>query len=89
MTFKFQEMAMKSTIGFKMSSNIYATFYICNISIWLCIFTDLNVTADQQFDALLMSNVVPMFPEFRSKLQFDTTTNPEAHLNDIFFFFLV
>ncbi|XP_037549053.1 venom phosphodiesterase 1 [Nematolebias whitei] len=26
---------------------------------------NLNVTADQQFDALLVSNVVPMYPEFR------------------------
>lgn len=28
---------------------------------------DLNVTAEQQYDALLMSNVVPMYPEFKSE----------------------
>ncbi|XP_068566752.1 ectonucleotide pyrophosphatase/phosphodiesterase family member 3-like [Cebidichthys violaceus] len=26
---------------------------------------DLNETVDQQYDALLMSNVVPMYPEFK------------------------
>lgn len=28
---------------------------------------DLNETAEQQYDALLMSNVVPMYPEFKSE----------------------
>lgn len=32
-------------------------------------FADLNETSDQQYDALLMSNVVPMYPEFKSKLE--------------------
>lgn len=33
-----------------------------------CVFADLNATVDHQYDALLMSNVVPMYPEFKSKL---------------------
>lgn len=32
-------------------------------------FADFNATSDQQYDALLMSNVVPMYPEFKSKLE--------------------
>lgn len=37
------------------------------ICVSFCIFVDLNATADQQYDALLLSNVVPMYPEFKSK----------------------
>ncbi len=39
------------------------------------VFADLNATVDQQYDALLMSNVVPMYPEFKSKLLLDITAN--------------
>lgn len=34
----------------------------------MCFLADLNSTADEQFDALLLSNVVPMYPEFKSEL---------------------
>lgn len=41
--------------------------YPLKVLISFCVFADLNTTTDQQYDALLMSNVVPMYPEFKSK----------------------
>lgn len=40
-----------------------------------CVFAGLNATADQEYDALLTSNVVPMYPEFKSKQLVKTTPN--------------
>lgn len=49
-------------------SDVVLPLTIClKVLISFCVFADLNTTADQQYDALLMSNVVPMYPEFKSK----------------------
>lgn len=35
--------------------------------IYFGVFAALKVTGNQQFDALTVSNIVPMYPEFKSK----------------------
>lgn len=46
----------------------------------MCFLADLNSTVDEQFDALLMSNVVPMYPEFKSE-SLDHSKNLTAKLS--------
>lgn len=44
-----------------------------------CVLADLNATANQQYDALLMSNVVPMYREFKRKLLVSFTAVTVLH----------
>lgn len=48
-----------------LGDDVVGKLLLCFLSV-----LDLNVTAEQQYDALLMSNVAPMYPEFKSESRF-------------------
>lgn len=44
-----------------------SSFIFIQITLFAVVFPDLNESADGQYDALTMSNVVPMYHQFKSK----------------------
>lgn len=56
------------------------------MTVYCCVFADLNEQGDQKYDALLMSNVVPMYPEFKSKLLLISRQQLQAYIRNSDFF---
>ena len=44
-----------------------SSFIFIQMTLFAVVFPDLNESADGQYDALTMSNVVPMYHQFKSK----------------------